>query len=128
MKVTARKKFTLEYIVRSSPTILFEFVTEPDSMAQWFCDHCDSQDDIFIFGWNGVFQRARQEIMADEEMVKYHWEETKKDEFFSFKVYKSEISNDTILEVTDFAEVKEVKEQSFLWDRQIEDLKHAIGA
>ncbi len=86
------------------------------------------QGDIFIFGWNGSFQRARQEIVVDEELVHYHWEETKKDEFFSFKVYKSEISNDTILEVSDYAEAKEVKEQSFLWDKQIEDLKHAIGA
>lgn len=31
-------------------------------------------------------------------------------------------------EVTDFADAKEIKEQSFLWDKQIEDLKHAIGA
>jgi hypothetical protein len=124
----ARKKFTLEYIIRSSPAILFEFVSQPDSLSQWFCDFCDAQGDIFIFGWNGSFQRARQEIMIDEELVHYHWEETKKDEFFSFKVYKSEISNDTILEVSDYAEAKEVKEQSFLWDKQIEDLKHAIGA
>ncbi len=66
--------------------------------------------------------------MMDEELVKYHWEESKKDESFSFKVYKSEIANDTILEITDFAEAKEIKEQSALWDRQVEDLKHAIGA
>ena len=25
-------------------------------------------------------------------------------------------------------EAKEIKEQSFLWDKQVEDLKHAIGA
>ena len=128
MKAPQRKEFTLEYIIRSSPAILFEFVTQPDNLAQWFCDHCDSQDDIFIFGWNGVFQRARQEIITDDELVHYHWEETNKNEYFSFRVYKSEISNDTVLEVTDFADAKEVKEQTFLWDSQIEALKHAIGA
>src|SRR6185436_19792377 len=96
--VMARKKFALEYIIRSSPAILWEFVTQPDSLAQWFCDHCDSQDDIFIFGWGGSFQRARQEIIIDDELVNFHWEDTKKDEHFSFRVYKSEISNDTVLE------------------------------
>ena len=126
--IMARKKFTLEYIIRSSPSILFEFVSQPDSLAQWFSDFCDAQDDIFIFGWNGSFQRARQVDLIEEESVKYHWEHGNKEEYFSFRVYKSEIANDTILEISDFADAKEVKEQSFLWDKQIEDLKHAIGA
>lgn len=124
----ARKQFTLEYIIRSSPAILFEFVTQPSSLAQWFSDYCDSQGDIFIFGWNGSFQRARQIEVEDEDFVKYHWEDSAKGEYFMFRVYKSEIANDTVLEITDFAEAKEIKEQSFLWDKQIEDLKHTIGA
>lgn len=124
----ARKKYSLEYIIRSSPTILFEFVTQTSNLAQWFSDYCDSQGDIFIFGWGGSYQRARQLEWVEDQFVKYHWEDSKKDEFFSFRVYKSEISNETILEITDFAEQKELKEQTFLWDKQVEDLKHAIGA
>lgn len=124
----ARKQFTLEYIIRSSPSILFEFLAQPSNLAQWFSDYCDSQGDIFIFGWNGSFQRARQIEVETDEYVKYHWEDSAKGEYFMFRVYKSEISNDTVLEITDFAEAKEIKEQSFLWDKQIEDLKHAIGA
>lgn len=124
----ARKQFTLEYIIRSSPSILYEFVAQPSNLAQWFSDYCDSQGDIFIFGWGGSFQRARQVEIEEDEYAKYHWEDSKKDEYFAFRIYKSEISNDTILEITDFAEAKEIKEQSDLWDKQIEDLKHAIGA
>lgn len=124
----ARKQFKLEYIIRSSPAILYEFLAQPTNLAQWFCDFCDSQGDIFIFGWNGSFQRARQVDMIEEEYVRYHWEETNKGEFFAFKVYKSEIADDTVLEITDFADAKEIKEQSFLWDKQVEDLKRAIGA
>ena len=124
----ARKKFTIEYIIRSSPAILFEFVTQPSNLAQWFSDYCDSQGDIFIFGWNGSFQRARQVDVIENVSVRYHWEHGNKEEFFAFRVYKSEVANDTVLEVTDFAESKEIKEQSLLWDKQVEDLKHAIGA
>jgi uncharacterized protein YndB with AHSA1/START domain len=124
----ARKKFTTEYIIRSAPAILFEFLTQPSNFAQWFSDYCDSQGDIFIFGWNGSFQRARQVECVEDDYVKYHWEDSHKDEFFQFRVYKSEIANDTVLEITDFAEAKEIKEQTFLWDKQVEDLKHALGA
>ena len=39
-----------------------------------------------------------------------------------------DISNDTVLEVTDFAEEKEIKDQIMLWDSQIDELKHQLGA
>ena len=83
----ARKKFTIEYIIRSSPAILFEFVTQPSNLAQWFSDYCDSQGDIFIFGWNGSFQRARQVDVIENVSVKYHWEHGNKEEYFAFRVY-----------------------------------------
>ncbi len=124
----ARKLYTLEYIVRSSPAILWEFVTDPSSLAQWFADYCDAQEEQYVFGWNGTYEKAEVVELEDEEFVKYRWLKGNADEFFSFKVYKSEISNETVLEIQDFAEQKEIKDNTFLWDNQIEDLKHAIGA
>ncbi|MCS6935373.1 MAG: START-like domain-containing protein [Chitinophagales bacterium] len=124
----ARKKFQLEYIIRSSPSILYEFVTQPSNLAQWFADYCDAENDIYIFGWNGSYQRAKRIEWEEDEFVKFHWEGSPKEEFFQFRIFKSEISNETILEITDFAEEKDIKEQTFLWDKQVEDLKHAIGA
>jgi uncharacterized protein YndB with AHSA1/START domain len=124
----ARKKYQLEYIIRSSPSILFEFLTQTNNLAQWFSDYCDSQGEIYIFGWGGSYQRAKQLEWIEDEWVKYKWEDSAKDEYLSFKVYKSEISNETILEITDFAESKEIPDLTTLWDKQVEDLKHAIGA
>lgn len=124
----ARKKYQLEYIIRSSPSILFEFLTQTNNLAQWFSDYCDSQGEIYIFGWGGSYQRAKQLEWIEDEWVKYKWEDSAKDEYLSFKVYKSEISNETILEITDFAEPKEIPDLTTLWDKQVEDLKHAIGA
>jgi uncharacterized protein YndB with AHSA1/START domain len=124
----ARKKFTIEYIVRSSPSILFEFVTEPSKLAQWFSDTCDGNDTTIVFGWSGSRELADIVEFIEDESVKYHWKDNKKDEFFSFRIYKSEISFETVLEVTDFAEEKEIKDQIRLWDSQIDELKHHIGA
>lgn len=123
-----RKKFTIEYIVRSSPSILFEFVTEPSKLAQWFSDTCDGNDTTIVFGWSGSRELADIVDFIEDEYVKYHWKDNKKDEFFSFRIYKSEISFETVLEVTDFAEEKEIKDQTRLWDSQIDELKHHIGA
>lgn len=124
----ARKKLTVEYIIRSSPAILFDFLTNASSLSLWFCDSCDQNGDIFTFSWSGSKENAKQIEWIEEESVKYKWDGAKKDEFFGFRIYKSDISNDTILEVTDFAEEREIKDQIRLWDSQIEDLKYHIGA
>jgi uncharacterized protein YndB with AHSA1/START domain len=124
----ARKKFTLEYIVRSSPAILFSFVTNPSNLAQWFSDYCDANDNFIEFGWSGSKEKAQIMEYIEDEYVKYHWLDGQPDEFFSFKIYKSDIANDTIMEITDFADEKEVKDQSQLWDSQIDELKHHLGA
>jgi uncharacterized protein YndB with AHSA1/START domain len=122
------KKYSLEYIIRSSPTILFEFLTNPSNLAQWFSDYCDSSGDHYIFGWDGDYQRATILEWVDDEFVSYRWEHSPENQFFSFRVYKSEISNETVLEVTDFAEAREIKDQTFLWDNQVDKLKHVLGA
>lgn len=124
----ARKQYTLEYIIRSSPAILFEFVTDRSKLAQWFSDTCDGNESSIVFGWSGSREQADILEFIEDEYVKYHWTDNKDKEFFSFKIYKSEISFETVLEVTDFAEEREMKDQARLWDSQIEELKHHIGA
>lgn len=124
----ARKKYSIEYIIRSSPTILFGFVTEPSKLAQWFSDTCDGNETTIVFGWSGSREQADIVEYIEDEFVKYHWSGNKNGEFFSFRIYKSEISFETVLEVTDFAEEKEIKDQIRLWDSQIDELKHTIGA
>lgn len=124
----ARKKYTVEYIIRSSPAILFGFVTDPTKLTQWFCDTCDGNESAIAFGWGGSREEADIVEFIEDEFVKYHWKDAKNKEFFSFKIYKSEISDETVLEVTDFAEDREVKDQIRLWDSQIDELKHQLGA
>ena len=127
-QVMARKKYTNEFIIRSSPSILFEFVTDPTKLTQWFSDTCDGNDSHIVFGWGGSREEADIVEFIEDEFVKYHWKDGTKGEFFSFRIYKSEISFETVLEVTDFAEDREIKDQIRLWDSQIDQLKHCLGA
>ena len=51
-----------------------------------------------------------------------------KDEYFEFKIEKTEITNQTILVVKDFAEKSEIKDQTQLWEYQVKELFHRLGA
>jgi hypothetical protein len=51
-----------------------------------------------------------------------------KGEYFEFRIEKTEISNQTILIIKDFAEKGEIKDQSQLWGYQVKELFHRLGA
>ena len=120
--------YTLEYPVRCSPSILYEFLSTPAGLQEWFADKVDERDNIFFFSWNGSSQKAEVLESQDEKYIRFHWLDAPKEEYFEFSIEKSEITNQTILVVKDFAEKKEVKDQSMLWDYQVKDLFHRIGS
>jgi uncharacterized protein YndB with AHSA1/START domain len=124
----SKQLYTLEYPVRCSPSILFEFLSTPAGLQEWFADKVDERDNVFFFSWNGSSQRAEVLESQDEKFIRFHWLDAPKEEYFEFSIEKSEITNQTILVVKDFAEKKEVKDQSMLWNYQVKDLFHRIGS
>ena len=124
----SKQLYTLEYPVRCSPSILFEFLSTPAGLQEWFADRVDERDNIFFFSWNGSSQKAEVLESQEEKFIRFHWLDAPKEEYFEFSIEKSEITNQTILVVKDFAEKREVKDQSMLWDYQVKDLFHRIGS
>ena len=57
--------YTLEYPVRCSPGILYDFLITPAGLQEWFADKVDERDGIFRFSWNGEDEQA--ELMEGEE-------------------------------------------------------------
>lgn len=121
-------KYTCEIVVRSSPGILYSFLTSGSSLAQWFCDTCDVNEDVYTFGWEGSEENAVRLEFAEDQYVKYQWEGSDEKEYFDFRISKAVISNETILTITDFAEENEIEDQTMLWESQIQALSSVIGA
>jgi uncharacterized protein YndB with AHSA1/START domain len=120
--------YTLEYPVRCSPGILYEFLSTPAGLQEWFADKVDEKDGFFSFSWNGGAPDSAQVIEKEEaKFIRFHWTHAAKDEYFEFAIEKSEITNQTILVVKDFADKKDIKDQSQLWEYQIKDLFHRLG-
>ena len=99
---------------KASPSIIYLFVTQPTCLVRWFCDKVDNVGDLYTFSWN------------DEELVKFIWTD-RPDEFLQFRIYKTDITNETILEVTECCEADEVKSQNDIWNSNIKKLKTACG-
>jgi hypothetical protein len=120
--------YTLEYPVRCSPGILYEFLSTPAGLQEWFADKVDERDNVFSFSWNSETPDMADVLDKEEaKFIRFHWTHAPKEEYFEFSIEKSEITNQTILVVKDFAEKKEIKDQSQLWEYQIKDLFHRLG-
>lgn len=124
---TLKKKYTLEYIIKSSPVILFEFISTSAGLEQWFADKVDDHLDIFTFTWEGNDQKAEMVEMDDLEYVKYRWLDNPYDEYFEFRITSTEITGDTVLLITDFADANEMRDIELLWDSQVKTLRKRMG-
>ena len=122
-----KQLYTLEYPVRCSPQILYEFLATPSGLGEWFADKVDERDGVFSFSWNGSVEKAQLLEQEQDKYVRYRWLTAPKEEYFEFRIEKTEITNQTILVIKDFAEKKEIKDQSMLWDHQVKDLFHRLG-
>lgn len=123
----SKQLYTLEYPVRCSPTILYEFLATSNGLGEWFAESVDERDGYFYFNWNGSNEQAEVMDQEPEKFIRFHWVESPKNEYFEFRIDKSEITNQTILVITDFAEKRELKDQSQLWDYQVKELFHRLG-
>jgi uncharacterized protein YndB with AHSA1/START domain len=126
--MSKKQLFTLEYPVRCSPSILFEFLSTPAGLQEWFADKVDERDSVFSFSWNGSIDKAEVLETVEDKSIRFHWLHAPKEEFFEFSIEKSEVTNQTILTVKDFAEKRDIKDQSQLWASQLKDLFHRIGS
>jgi len=122
-----KQLYTLEYPVRCSPSILYEFLSTPAGLQEWFADKVDERDSVFSFSWNGSVEKAQVVEHELDKFIRFHWTHSSKEEYFEFRIEKTEITNQTILVIKDFAEKGEIKDQSQLWEYQVKELFHRLG-
>ena len=120
--------YSVEFPIRCSPTILYEFLSSPVGLQEWFADKVDQRDSTYFFTWNGSTDIAMMLEHVENEFIRYRWDHYSKDEFFEFSIEQSPVTNETILRITDFADKADIKDQERLWNTQVHDLKHRIGA
>jgi len=126
--MSKKQLFTLEFPVRCSPNILFEFLSTASGLQEWFADKVDEWENVFSFSWNGgVPDKAELLDQEADKFIRFKWLHSEKNEYFEFTIEKTEISNQTILIIKDFAEKNEIKDQSQLWEYQIKELFHRVG-
>src|SRR5690606_7921604 len=97
-------------------------------LQEWFAEQVNQKENTFYFTWNDATDEAERVDFVENEYVRYRWDYYDDDEYFEFKITQSPVTNETILQISDFADKVDINDQERLWDAQVNDLKHRIGS
>ncbi|WP_288910950.1 START-like domain-containing protein [uncultured Bacteroides sp.] len=125
-----RKKIHLEYLLNAtSKSILWSAISTPTGLEGWFADRVQSDDKIVDFFW-GKTEKRTAEIVAVRaySFIRFRWLDNEiPREYFELKMTNSELTNDFVFEITDFAAANEVDDVRELWESQVETLRRTCG-
>lgn len=128
-KKEPKGKFELEYVVRTSAGILYELLTTPSGLSEWFADDVNIRDGIFTFFWDGSEQKARLIGFKEDKYVRLQWLDKPEGTYFEFRIERDELTGDISLMIVDFAdEGSDQLTSKLLWDSQVNKLLNVLGS
>jgi len=124
-------EYSMEFVVKASPKMLYKFLATPSGLAEWFADNVNSRGKLYSFFWDGSEETAQLISKKADKFIRFKWledEEENPDTYFEFRLEIDDLTNDLSLIITDFAEEDEIEESKMLWESQVNSLLHAIGS
>ncbi|WP_025739508.1 START-like domain-containing protein [Aquimarina pacifica] len=129
--MSEKTKYELEFVVKSSPQLLYQYISTPSGLSEWFADNVNSRGELFTFIWDDSEEEAKLLSKKSGERIKFRWvsdDEDDNDYFFEIRIQVDEITKDVSLMVTDYSEDDEMDENKMLWENMIGNLKHVLGS
>lgn len=126
----ARTKIELEYPLRSSPSILYQYFSSPSGLQSWFADHVAVKSSTsYTFKWDdGTETQAILQKNVQNKYVRFQIVNAPGvDEFLEFRIQQDDITGDVDLLITEFVDEGEEDMAASIWDSAVENLRQIIG-
>ncbi|WP_308992195.1 START-like domain-containing protein [Mariniflexile litorale] len=123
-------KFEIEFTIQASPQLIYQYISTPSGLSEWFSDNVNSRGELFTFIWDDSEEKAKLISKKTNERIRFRWlnDDDDNTSYFEIKIQVDEITKDVSLIITDFAEADEVEESKMLWENQISSLKQVLGS
>ncbi|MCJ7758652.1 MAG: START-like domain-containing protein [Gillisia sp.] len=122
-------KFEMEFPIQASPSLLYQYISTPSGLSEWYADDVNSRGELFTFIWDGSEEAAKLLSKKNGERVKFRWEvDDETPYYFEIRIQVDEITKDVSIMITDFADEDELEEGKMLWDNMMSELKQVLGS
>jgi uncharacterized protein YndB with AHSA1/START domain len=122
------KEIKLEYILKTSPAVLFSRISNPSGLAEWFADNVKVEGKICTFYWGNSNQQAEILMIIPDKHISFRWLDLDPDYRFSFDIVQDELTSDVSLIITDNVDDDDATDAKNLWSSQVAKLKQTIGS
>lgn len=131
MNVMGKFKFTDEFEFQASPKILYEFISTPVGLSQWFCDKAQTTlQNMWNLVWDETEHLATQTHNKPNKLVRYQFQTQDPSDvdppYLQFEIEKNELTRVAFLKVTDYSTMEDKAELDELWHGLIANLKTVI--
>ena len=99
--MSKRIQYSIEFAIRCSPVILYDFLSTPTGLGEWFADKVTQRENRFVFHWKGNDEVAEMIAAEENEYVVFKWDWMDENEYFEFRIERSPVTDETILTITD---------------------------
>jgi uncharacterized protein YndB with AHSA1/START domain len=126
-----KKTFSIEFDFHASPQLLFQYLSTPSGLSEWFADNVNSRGEDFTFIWDDGEEYAKLLSKKINQKVRFQWlndEPDQEEYYFEFVIQVDAITKDVSLIINDFAEEEEIEESKMFWDNSITALKQVLGS
>jgi uncharacterized protein YndB with AHSA1/START domain len=126
-------KFNIEFELRSSPKVIFPYISTASGLQQWFCEKAKNIDSNTIdLVWDDESHPARIVSQRLNKSIKFDFittgAATKDHNYLELRIDTSELTQSTYLKITDYSENDDTKELTELWEEFVYKLKGTIGS
>jgi uncharacterized protein YndB with AHSA1/START domain len=122
-------KYEMEFPIHASPSLLFQYISTPSGMQEWYADNVNSRGEFFTFIWEGSEEKAKLVSKNKGQSIRFQWlDDEDTDYYFEMRIQVDAITKDVSIMVTDFAEDDEIEEGKILWENMISELKQLLGS
>lgn len=122
-------KYELEFTIHASPQMLYNYISNPSGLSEWFADNVNSRGELYTFIWDDSEEQAKLLSKKANDKVRFQWlEDEGEDYYFEIRIQMDEITKDVSLMITDHSDEDELEENKMLWENTISNLKQIIGS
>ncbi len=122
-------KYEMEFPIHVSSSLLYQYISTPSGLQEWYADNVNSRGEFFTFIWEGSEEEAKLISKVKGESIRFQWmDDEDTDYYFEMRIQLDDLTKDVSIMITDFAEEDEIEEGKMLWENMISELKHLLGS
>lgn len=129
-----KQRFNTEYELQSNvESIIWTLISTPSGLQKWIADRVEGHDLSMTFTWGDPDREhetrsATITQMVRNTLIRLRWDdEVNPEAFWEIRMAKSDLTNDYVLEITDYALPEDLDDLKDIWQQNFEELHRNTG-